>query len=577
MITINGKPVECKSNETVLKAAEREGIHIPHLCAFEGASSPAASCRVCVVEVEGMPRLQTSCTLAAKEGMAVRTHTPRVLKARRNIVELLLASHPDDCLFCHRNGDCELSRIAADLGIRERRYSGVTKNHPLDLSSPSLVRDPNKCILCGRCVMVCHQIQRVGAIDFTGRGYETRIDPGFHPGLNVSGCIFCGQCLRACPTGALAEKDHVNAAMKALSDPQTVVVAQVAPAIPATLMEGTDAGSPVNMLEILAAALRRIGFAAVFDTSFAADLTIMEEVSELIQRIQQQKPLPMFTSCSPGWIRYVELYHPELIPHLSTCKSPQQMTGALIKEFYPRHADLGGKRLFSVSIMPCTAKKFEAQDLGDLDAVLTTREAAERLRRCGVKLDPQGPRVPLDSPFAEATGAGRIFGGTGGVMEAAIRTAHKLLTGEELKDGFKVADSRGLDKLKIFSLPVGETTLNFAVVNGLGEAQTLIEPVLQGTSHLHFIEVMTCPGGCVGGGGQPYDTDLDAVRQRLRRLYEADRTARKRQAHENEQVQELYRLHLGKPLGAMSHRLLHRTYTDRRKKPAATPDAAVRS
>ena len=430
----------------------------------------------------------------------MKTHSPRVLKARRNVVELLLASHPDDCLVCHRNGDCELAQIAADLGIREKRYSGITKNHPLDLSSPSLVRDPNKCILCGRCVTVCHQMQGVGAIDFTGRGYETRIDPGFYPGLNVSGCVFCGQCLRACPTGALGEKDHVEAVIKALADPQTMVVAQVAPAIPATLMEQADAVSPLEMLEILAAALRQIGFEAVFDTSFSADLTIMEEVSELVQRVQEKKPLPMFTSCSPGWIRYVELNYPELIPHLSTCKSPQQMTGALIKEFYPQKVNLGEKKLFSVSIMPCTAKKFEAQDLGDIDAVLTTREVAELLRRFGVKLDPHGPRAALDSPLAEATSAGRIFGGTGGVMEAAIRTAHKLLTGEDLKEGIKIAETRGLDKLKIFSLPVGESTFNFAVVNGLGEAKTLIEPVLKKTSHLHFIEVMTCPGGCVGGG-----------------------------------------------------------------------------
>ena len=412
-----------------------------------------------------MPRLQTSCTLPVREGMVVKTHTPRVLKARRNVVELLLASHPDDCLFCHRNGDCELAQIASDLGIREKRYSGIKKNHPLDLSSPSLVRDPNKCILCGRCVTVCHQIQGVGAIDFTGRGYETRIDPAYHPGLNVSGCIFCGQCLRVCPTGALAEKDHVAAVIKALADPQDQVVAQVAPAIPATLMEKADT-SPLEMLEILAGSLRQIGFDAVFDTSFAADLTIMEEVSELVQRVRG--PLPMFTSCSPGWIRYVEMEYPELIPHLSTCKSPQQMTGALIKEFYPKKADLQGKRLFSVSIMPCTAKKFEAQDLGDIDAVLTTRETAELLRRFGMKLDPKGPRAPLDSPFAEATGAGRIFGGTGGVMEAAIRTAHKLLTGEELKEGLKVAESRGLESSRSSPFPSGERPSSLRWSTGSG-------------------------------------------------------------------------------------------------------------
>ena len=443
MITINEKPVEFESGETVLQAAKKAGIHIPHLCAFDGAPSPPGACRVCVVEVDGMPRLQPSCTLPARDGMVVRTHSPKVQKIRRNIVELLLASHPDDCLFCPRSGSCELSALASDLGIRERRYSGIKKGHPLDLSSPSVVRDPNKCILCGRCVTVCHQLQGVGAIDFTGRGYETRIAAGFYPGLNVSGCIFCGQCIRVCPTGALMEKSHVDSVVKALGDPKKMVVAQVAPAVPVTLMEQGKGGSPFEVLEILSGTLRKIGFDAVFDTSFSADLTIMEEVSELIHRVKTGGVLPMFTSCSPGWIRYVELHRPELIPHLSTCKSPQQMTGALIREFYPKKADIGDRELFSVSIMPCTAKKFEAEDLGDIDAVLTTREVEDLLKRFGVRLEAEGTRAPLDLPFAEATGAGRIFGGTGGVMEAAIRTAHKMLTGSELKGGPKSRGGEG--------------------------------------------------------------------------------------------------------------------------------------
>jgi iron-only hydrogenase group A len=569
MMTINEKPVDYKAGETVLQAAGRAGIHIPHLCAFDGAPSPPGACRVCVVEVEGMPRLQPSCTLPARDGMVIKTHSPRVQKARRNIVELLLASHPDDCLFCQRNGDCELSALANDLGVRERRYSGIKKGHSLDLSSPSIVRDPNKCILCGRCVTVCHQLQGVGAIDFTGRGYETRIATAFYPGLNVSGCIFCGQCIRVCPTGALIEKNQVDLVVKALGDPKKMVVAQVAPAVPVTLMEEGKAGSPLEVLEVLSGALQKIGFHAVFDTSFAADLTIMEEVSELAQRVKTGGVLPMFTSCSPGWIRYVEIHRPELIPHLSTCKSPQQMTGALIKELYPKKVDTKGREVFSVSIMPCTAKKFEAEDLGDIDAVLTTREVEELLRRFGVKLDPEGPRAALDLPFAEATGAGRIFGGTGGVMEAAIRTAHKMLTGSELKDGPKVAEVRGAARLKVFTIDIGGTPLNFAVVNGLGEAKSIVDGVLQGNSNLHFVEVMTCPGGCVGGGGQPYHTDTEAVKKRLQRLYEVDRKSKKRLSHENEQVKTLYREHLGEPLGKMSHRLLHRKYVNRKALAAA--------
>jgi iron-only hydrogenase group A len=565
MITINDKQVEWKSGETVLQAAQRAGIEIPHLCAFEGAPSPQAACRICMVEVDNAPRLQTSCTLAAQDGMVVSTHTPRIQKARRNIVELILASHPDDCLFCPRNGSCELAQIASDLGIRGRRYSGIKKNHPMDISSPSIVREPNKCILCGRCVVVCHSIQGVGAIDFTGRGFETRVSPAFYPGLNVSGCIYCGQCLRVCPTGALMEKSAVDDVIKALADPNAVVVAQVAPAVPATLLEETELPSPMEMLEALSGALRRIGFDAVFDTSFTAYLTIMEEVSVLIKRVTQGGALPMFTSCSPGWVRYVELHRPELIPHLSTCKSPQQMMGALIKEFYPKQVDLKGRRIYSVSIMPCTAKKFEAQDMGDIDAVLTTREVDELLNRFGIRFSSKGERAPMDLPFAEATGAGRIFGGTGGVMEAAIRTAHKLITGKELKDGPKVDEARGLNRLKVFSMEISGTPLNFAVVNGLGEVKPLLDKMGREPSNLHFIEVMTCPGGCVGGGGQPYRTDTEKVKKRLKKVLDVDRKAKKRLSHENEQVQMLYRTLLDHPLSEVSHRLLHRSYVDRRK------------
>jgi iron-only hydrogenase group A len=558
-ITINGKELQSKSGETVLQVARRAGIDIPHLCSLDWAPSPSASCRMCVVEVEGSPKLQTSCTLVATDGMVVHTHTPRVLKARRAIVELLVANHPQDCLVCHRAGTCELADLARELGARPKQYVGMKKDHPLDISSAAIWRDPNKCVLCGRCVTMCHQIQGVGAIDYVGRGFRTQVGPGFFGGLNVSGCTYCGQCVRICPTGALMEHSHVDAVVSELGDPDTVVVAQVAPAVPATLAAGRTRPPSVSvMLEHLAAALKRIGFAAVFDTAFSADLTIMEEATEFLERLQGGGALPMFTSCSPAWINYVELHRPDLIPNLSTCKSPQQMSGALIKEIYPRFAGLEGKRVVLVSIMPCTAKKYEAQDLGDVDYVLTTRELGALWERFGIDFDTFDERAPLDPPFAEATGAARLFASTGGVMEAAFRTAATLV-GAETPAG-PLAEARGLDGVKRFTIDVGGTTLNLAVVNGLGRVRPLLE---EGLEDVHFVEVMSCPGGCAGGGGQPYGSEAADLRKRLDRIYEADAEAEVRSSHENESVATLYEEYLGRPLGEVSHRLLHRTYTDR--------------
>ncbi|MCX6372861.1 MAG: 2Fe-2S iron-sulfur cluster-binding protein, partial [Actinobacteria bacterium] len=348
-ITINGKEIEVTAGETVLRAARRAGIEIPHLCSLDWAPSPSASCRLGVVEVEGAPRLQASCTLEARDGMSVRTHTPRILKARRAILELLIASHPQDCLACVRARGCELAELAGDLGVRERRYVGAVEEHAMDISSPALWRDPNKCVLCGRCVTMCHDVQGVGAIDFTGRGFRTKVAPGFSIGLNVSACVYCGQCARVCSTGAIVERNHVDAVVAALADPDAVVVAQVAPAVPATLLEGHSRSQGVHtMLERMAGALKRVGFDAVFDTSFAADVTIMEEASELLDRIQNGGALPLFTSCSPAWVHWVKTHRPDLIPHLSTCKSPQQMAGALIKEIYPHYASLGAAALAQI-------------------------------------------------------------------------------------------------------------------------------------------------------------------------------------------------------------------------------------
>ncbi len=559
-IIINDRDIPFEPGETVLQVAKRAGIRIPHLCSLDWAPSSSASCRLCVVEVEGSPRLQTSCTLQAAEGMRIRTHTPRVMRARRNIVELMVANHPQDCLNCERQGSCELAELTREVGVRSRQYVGMKKDHHLDISSPAIVRDPNKCILCGRCVTMCHEIQGVGAIDFTDRGFRTQVGPGFFPGINVSGCTYCGQCVRVCPTGALMERSHVDRVVAALNDPAAVVVAQIAPAVPATLDQERPKREGVTvMLEHLAAALKRVGFTAVFDTAFTADLTVMEEATELIERITNDGVLPMFTSCSPAWIQYVELHRPDLIPHLSTCKSPQQMAGALIREIYPTFAGLpAGKRLVVVSLMPCIAKKFEAQDLGDVDYVLTTRELSALWGRFGIDFAEFDDRAPLDAPFAEASGAARLFGGTGGVMEAAVRTAARLLGGEEPEG--PLGEARGLDGFKCFNVAVNGLTLNLGVVNGLGRLRSTLPSALSG---LHFVEVMSCPGGCSGGGGQPYDRDMQDVKKRINSIYDADRKAEIRYSHSNDSVAELYEKVLGHPLGEVSHRLLHRTYTDK--------------
>jgi iron-only hydrogenase group A len=570
-VTINNKELKFEPGETVLQVARRAGIQIPHLCSLDWAPSPSASCRLCVVELEGSPKLQTSCTLLAADGMVVNTHTPRVQKARRAIVELMVANHPQDCLVCHRSGSCELAELAQELGARPRQYVGMRKNQPLDISSPAIWRDPNKCVLCGRCVTMCHDIQGTGAIDFIDRGFRTQVGPGFYPGINVSGCTCCGQCVRVCPTGALMEHSHVDAVAAELGDPDTVVVAQIAPAVPATLAAGRSKPPTVTvMLEHLAAALKQIGFAAVFDTAFAADLTIMEEATELVKRLQGDGALPMFTSCSPAWVNFVELHRPDLIPNLSTCKSPQQMAGALIKEIYPKFAGLEGKRLVLVSVMPCTAKKYEANDLGDVDYVLTTRELDALWSRFGIDFDTFGERAPLDPPFAEATGAARLFGGTGGVMEAAVRTAAHLL-GAEAQSG-PLTEARGLEGIKRFTVDLGDTTLQLAVVNGLGRLRPALEETLAGT---HFVEVMSCPGGCSGGGGQPYGSEMKDVSKRMARIYDADAHAEVHRSHENKSVAALYEEYLGRPLSEVSHRLLHRHYTDRSRTALVDEDAGA--
>lgn len=571
-ITINGKPVEARPGEMLLDVIRRSGVDVPTLCNVSGLT-PTGACRLCSVEVEGQRGLVPSCAYPVADGLSVRTHSPRAVRARKTIVELLLASHPDDCLYCPKNGRCQLQSIAQELGVRERVYHAPRNTFHVDLSSPSLVRDPAKCILCGRCVRVCEEIQAVGAIDFIGRGSQAVVGTAFGQGLNVSSCINCGQCILVCPTAALREQCHIPQVLAALDDPEKYVVVQHAPAISVSLADefGLKRGTDVN--GVLTTALRELGFKRVFETSFSADLTIMEEASELAQRIRQKlgggsPALPMLTSCSPGWVKFVEQFYPDFLPNLSTCKSPQQMLGALIKSFFAEKAGLDPARIYSVAVMPCTAKKFEAQrpemsqgGLPDIDAVLTTRELADlfRLRNLNLaSLDPESP----DTPFGERSTAGKLFGASGGVMEAALRTANYLLTGSDLEDlEFKAV--RGMEGIKEATVQIGELRLGVAVASGLANAGKLLDAVRDGRDDLHFIEVMTCRGGCVGGGGQPLAMDEEAVRERMKSLHRIDRTEKLRTSHENPGIRRLYAEFLGQPLGERSHRLLHTHYHER--------------
>jgi NADH-quinone oxidoreductase subunit G/NADP-reducing hydrogenase subunit HndD len=566
-IEVNGRPVDAQEGDTLLAAVRRAGIGIPTLCHYDGLP-PSGACRMCVVEVEGQRGLTPSCAYPVAPGMKVRTHSPRAVDARKTLVELLLAGHPDDCLYCSRNGDCELQRLAQDLGVRRRRYFGARTPARQDVASPSIVRDPAKCILCGKCVRVCEEIQTVGAIDFIGRGSRAHVGPAFDEGLNVSSCVNCGQCVAVCPTGALAEHSALDEVRLALADPERFVVVQHAPSVSVSLAEefGAKAGADVDGQMV--SALRRLGFRRVFDTAFSADLTIMEEASELVARLQGGGPLPMMTSCSPGWIKFVEEFYPDLIPHLSSCKSPQQMLGAVVKSFFAEREQIDPGRIFSVAVMPCTAKKFEAgrPEMGrdgrpDIDAVLTTRELAELIRMHGLDLSTMTPEAP-DTPFGERTSAGKLFGASGGVMEAALRTAHFFLTGEQA--GLpRLQPLRGLDGVKEFKATLAGRELSVAAVSGLGNARRLLEQVRAGRKDLHFIEVMTCPGGCINGGGQPRQTSVETVKARMHALYAIDRDAPMRASHQNPAVQRLYAEYLEKPLSHRSHELLHTRYEKR--------------
>ncbi len=581
-IKIEGVPYQVEEGLTILEAAKKCGYEIPSLCSFNHGECSQGSCRVCLVEATGARGLVASCVYPVSEGMEIKISTPKATEARRTSVELLLSNHNQNCQQCDKNGKCELLHVAKLVGAREGMYAGTKTPATIDKLSPSIYRDTSKCILCGRCVARCKNAHGLGILGFEKRGFNTIVSPAENRSFANSPCILCGQCVTVCPTGALMEVSDVAKVDEAFAKGKYVVV-QTAPAVRAAL--GEEFGDKVGTLATgkMVAALRRLGFKKVFDTNFGADLTIIEEATELLGRIKDGGVLPMITSCSPGWINYCEYNYADLIPHLSSCKSPHEMMGAILKTYYAEKTGVKPEDMFVVSIMPCTAKKYEAQreelktnGLSDVDAVLTTRELARIIRRAGIMWN-RLPEEEFDNDIVgEYSGAGVIFGATGGVMEAALRTAAKKLTGKELADP-EIKDVRGLDGIKEATYNLGGAEVRVAVAHGMKNAKVLLDEIRAGKSPYQFIEIMGCPGGCVAGGGQPYvkpcfmpnedDDILDTYKEkRAAALYKEDRMKKNRLSHENKQIIELYEKFLGEPNSHKAHELLHTSYNANREK-----------
>ena len=567
-LIINGQQVSAQEGMTILQASKNANIRIPTLC-YHPDLTAKGNCRVCVVEVDGYRNLQAACMTEVSEGMVVNTNNERVREARRIVVELILANHDQNCTICHSNGVCELQRLTEELNIKENRYENILEEEPIMYGNPSIVRDMNKCIKCGRCIQACNDVQHVGAIYNIGRSTEMRMGPAYDYDLTQVSCTYCGQCISVCPVGAIYEKDDVVSVLKAIENPEKTVIVQVAPAIRVSVGEtfGMKPGSLVTGR--LITALRMIGFDKVFDTDFTADLTILEEGTEFIERIKTGGVLPMLTSCSPGWINYIEQFYPDLLPHLSSCKSPQQMFGALAKTYYADKLKIEPEDLIVVSCMPCTAKKYEAlrpemkrDGVQDVDYVLTTRELGRMIKMQGYNLEHMEDDS-FDEPFGITTGAGLIFGASGGVMEAALRSVYEIITGTELEN-IDFHDVRGLDGFKEATVFVGDLEVRVAITNSLKNAKIMLEKIKAGEADYHFVEVMCCPGGCIGGGGQPRPTNNVVRLERIKGIYSSEKQMKLRKSHKNAAVLQLYDEFLGKPNSHKAHQLLHTKYEDRK-------------
>ena len=574
-LTIDGKQVKTKPNTTILTAARENGIDIPTLCFLKDINN-AGDCRMCIVEVEGRRGFTTSCITAVSEGMVVHTNTPAVIEARKTVLDLLLSNHHKDCLTCIRSGNCELQALARKYNVRKIRYEGELIDHEVDDKSPSIVRDFNKCILCKRCVATCKKVQEIGAIDVAQRGFNSCVSTVDDKSLDDVECTFCGQCIESCPTGALHEKESIDELWAKIRDPETTVIVQTAPAVRVGLGEEFDMPIGSNVSGKMVSALKAIGFDKVFDTNTGADFTIVEEANEFVQRVKNGGVLPMMTSCCPAWIKFAEMNYPDLLPHLSSCKSPHQMFGALIKSYYAEKEGLNPEKIYTVSVMPCVAKKFERQrdemkneaGLYDVDNVITTRELARMIKESNIDFD-MLEEAGFDNPMGEATGAAAIFGATGGVMEAALRTAQDTLAGKDM-DAIDFKDVRGGEGIKRATVNIAGKDVRVVVASGLKNARKIMEEIKSGKADYDFVEIMACPGGCVVGGGQPIKSskirsEVDVRDLRSQALYTIDEKSTFRKSHENPVLKQIYKDYLGEAGGHKAHELLHTHYEKREK------------
>ena len=584
-ITINGKEYKVDPGQTVMQAADHCGYRIPRLC-YHPKLSIEGACRVCIVEVEGMKNFVASCSYPVADGMKIHTNTKELRQARRDIVELLVDNHPEDCHTCERDGNCELQRLVYSMGIRHRHFVGERKHYEKDLSGASVIRDPDKCILCGRCVRMCSEIQGVHCLTQAHRGFNTVVMPAYNMPFAESVCSTCGQCVNVCPTASFVEQNHTQELFEKLNDPDVVKVAQFAPSVRAAIGEAFGLPAGRNMEGQLIAALRHLGFDYVFDTQFAADLTIMEEGSEFLERVQSGGPLPLITSCSSAWMKYVEQFYPDMVGNISTCKSPMSMASAMFKTYWADKMKISPEKILSVAVMCCTAKKYEAarpelevHGMRTTDIVVTTREIGWMIKSAGIDFVNIQPEK-ADTPLGLSSGAGAIFGVTGGVMEAAVRTAYELYTGETLID-IEMSSLRGFQGIKEARIEMDGKELRLAVAHGLGNAHQVMEMIRQDPERFHFVEIMGCPGGCIGGGGQPYATanslplDEEVLKLRAQALYDLDRAKTIRRSHDNPDVQRLYREFLGRPLSDKSHELLHTHYEAKMPRGIVSPELKV--